>query len=107
MVYLVCVDKALIKIWNDADGIKCPREQLNSHYILGLTWAAPLTIGSVASFFSLHPFSFSFFFRCLQTEDEEILKSMKSCVNETLTTIAQYFGQLIELVLTYEAQVRL
>ncbi|XP_053801810.1 protein inscuteable homolog isoform X3 [Vidua chalybeata] len=42
--------------------------------------------------------------RCLQTEDEEILKSMKSCVNETLTTVAQYFGQLIELVLTQEAQ---
>ncbi|KAJ7411168.1 Protein inscuteable like protein [Willisornis vidua] len=41
---------------------------------------------------------------CIQTEDEEILKSMKSCVNETLTTIAQYFGQLIELVLTHEAQ---
>ncbi|XP_068050209.1 protein inscuteable homolog isoform X1 [Anomalospiza imberbis] len=42
--------------------------------------------------------------RCLQTEDEEILKSMKSCVNEALTTVAQYFGQLIELVLTQEAQ---
>ncbi|XP_066043709.1 protein inscuteable homolog isoform X4 [Chamaea fasciata] len=42
--------------------------------------------------------------RCLQTEDEEILKSMKSCVNGTLTTVAQYFGQLIELVLTQEAQ---
>ncbi|XP_041337042.1 protein inscuteable homolog [Pyrgilauda ruficollis] len=42
--------------------------------------------------------------RCLQTEDEEILKTMKSCVNETLTTVAQYFGQLIELVLTQEAQ---
>ncbi|KAJ7403319.1 Protein inscuteable like protein [Pitangus sulphuratus] len=42
--------------------------------------------------------------RCIQTEDEEILKSMKSCINETLTTVAQYFGQLIELVLTHEAQ---
>ncbi|NXB49959.1 INSC protein, partial [Leucopsar rothschildi] len=42
--------------------------------------------------------------RCLQTEDEEILKSMKSCVNETLTTVAQHFGQLIELVLTQETQ---
>ncbi|KAM9372800.1 protein inscuteable homolog [Phaethornis superciliosus] len=42
--------------------------------------------------------------RCIQTEDEHILKSMKSCINETLTTIAQYFGQLIELVLTHEAQ---
>lgn len=54
------------------------------------------------------PSSFSFLlFRCIQTEDEQILKSMKSCINETLTTIAQYFGQLIELVLTHEAQVRL
>ncbi|GAB0189924.1 protein inscuteable [Grus japonensis] len=42
--------------------------------------------------------------RCIQTEDEQILKSMKSCINETLTAVAQYFGQLIELVLTHEAQ---
>ncbi|XP_009579665.1 PREDICTED: protein inscuteable homolog, partial [Fulmarus glacialis] len=42
--------------------------------------------------------------RCIQTEDEQILKAMKSCINETLTTVAQYFGQLIELVLTQEAQ---
>ncbi|NXE88216.1 INSC protein, partial [Menura novaehollandiae] len=35
--------------------------------------------------------------RCLQTEDEEILKSMKSCINETLTTVAQYFGHVINL----------
>ncbi|XP_035406254.1 protein inscuteable homolog isoform X5 [Cygnus atratus] len=42
--------------------------------------------------------------RCVQTEDEQMLRSMKSCVNETLTTVAQYFGQLIELVLTHEAQ---
>uniref|UniRef100_A0A663F4A3 INSC spindle orientation adaptor protein n=1 Tax=Aquila chrysaetos chrysaetos TaxID=223781 RepID=A0A663F4A3_AQUCH len=42
--------------------------------------------------------------RCIQTEDEQILKSMKSSINETLTNVAQYFGQLIELVLTHEAQ---
>ncbi|NXP53753.1 INSC protein, partial [Heliornis fulica] len=42
--------------------------------------------------------------RCIQTEDKQILKSMKSCINEMLTTVAQYFGQLIELVLTHEAQ---
>uniref|UniRef100_G3X8M3 Uncharacterized protein n=1 Tax=Meleagris gallopavo TaxID=9103 RepID=G3X8M3_MELGA len=42
--------------------------------------------------------------RCIQVEDEQILKSMKSSINETLTTVAQYFGQLIELVLTHEAQ---
>ncbi|XP_068541320.1 protein inscuteable homolog isoform X4 [Anas acuta] len=42
--------------------------------------------------------------RCVQTEDEQMLRSMKSCVNETLTTVAQYFGQLIELVFTHEAQ---
>ncbi|XP_030338750.1 protein inscuteable homolog [Strigops habroptila] len=42
--------------------------------------------------------------RCIQTEDEQILKSIKSCVNETLTAVAQCFGQLIELVLTHEAQ---
>lgn len=36
-----------------------------------------------------------------------MLRSMKSCVNETLTTVAQYFGQLIELVFTHEAQVSL
>ncbi|KAM7163609.1 protein inscuteable homolog isoform 2-T2 [Macrochelys suwanniensis] len=42
--------------------------------------------------------------RCIQTEDERTLQSMKACINETLTTVAQYFGQLIELVLTYEIQ---
>ncbi|KQL59424.1 protein inscuteable [Amazona aestiva] len=42
--------------------------------------------------------------RCIQTEDEQILKSIKSCINETLTTVAQYFGQLIELFLTHETQ---
>lgn len=36
-----------------------------------------------------------------------MLRSRKSCINETLTTVAQYFGQLIELVLTHEAQVSL
>ncbi|XP_061466278.1 protein inscuteable homolog [Rhineura floridana] len=40
--------------------------------------------------------------RCIQIEDEQILKSMKSCINDALTTVAQYFGQLIELALTYE-----
>nr|XP_060623554.1 protein inscuteable homolog [Anolis sagrei ordinatus] len=40
--------------------------------------------------------------RCIQIEDEQILKSMKSCINDTLTTVAQYFGQLIELALTHE-----
>ncbi|NWS43337.1 INSC protein, partial [Probosciger aterrimus] len=48
--------------------------------------------------------SFLFLSRCIQTEDEQILKSIKSSINETLTTVAQYFGQLIELVLTHEAQ---
>ncbi|NXC15293.1 INSC protein, partial [Corythaeola cristata] len=48
--------------------------------------------------------SFPFLFRYIQTEDEHVLKSMKSYVNETLTTVAQHFGQLIELVLTHEAQ---
>ncbi|OXB80508.1 UNVERIFIED_CONTAM: hypothetical protein H355_016298 [Colinus virginianus] len=42
--------------------------------------------------------------RCIQIEDEQQLRSMKSCINQTLTTVAQYFGQLIELVLTHEAQ---
>lgn len=36
-----------------------------------------------------------------------MLKSMKSSINETLTSVAQYFGQLIELVLTHEVQVSL
>ncbi|KAG8125762.1 hypothetical protein E2320_020889, partial [Naja naja] len=40
--------------------------------------------------------------RCIQIEDEQILKSMKSCINDALTTVAQYFAQLIELALTYE-----
>ncbi|CAI5763352.1 protein inscuteable homolog [Podarcis lilfordi] len=40
--------------------------------------------------------------RCIQIEDEQILKSMKSCINDALTTVAQYFGQLIELALTHE-----
>lgn len=62
-----------------------------------------LSIGSC--FPSFLPFHI--LFRCVQTEDEQMLRSMKSCVNETLTTVAQYFGQLIELVLTHEAQVSL
>ncbi|XP_077177798.1 protein inscuteable homolog isoform X3 [Paroedura picta] len=40
--------------------------------------------------------------RCVQIEDEQILKSMKICINDALTTVAHYFGQLIELALTHE-----
>nr|XP_020657074.1 protein inscuteable homolog isoform X2 [Pogona vitticeps] len=40
--------------------------------------------------------------RCIQIEDEQILKAMKACINDALTTVAQYFGQLIELALTHE-----
>nr|XP_056707029.1 protein inscuteable homolog [Euleptes europaea] len=40
--------------------------------------------------------------RCILIEDEQILKTMKTCINDALTTVAQYFGQLIELALTHE-----
>lgn len=43
--------------------------------------------------------------RCLQVENEHILKSMKACVSETLSTLGQHFGQLLELALTREVQV--
>ncbi|XP_028915175.2 protein inscuteable homolog isoform X1 [Ornithorhynchus anatinus] len=42
--------------------------------------------------------------RCLQAENEQILKSLKSRVNEILTGIGRQFGQLIELALTQEIQ---
>ncbi|KAB0391383.1 hypothetical protein E2I00_004944 [Balaenoptera physalus] len=42
--------------------------------------------------------------RCLQVENEHILKSMKACVSETLSTLGQHFGQLLELALTREVQ---
>ena len=45
------------------------------------------------------------FSRCLQVENEHILKSMKACVSETLSTLGQHFGQLLELALTREVQV--
>ncbi|VTJ65838.1 Hypothetical predicted protein, partial [Marmota monax] len=44
--------------------------------------------------------------RCLQVENEHVLKSMKACVSETLSTLGQHFGHLLELALTREALVR-
>lgn len=38
-------------------------------------------------------------------ENEHVLKSMKACVSETLSTLGQHFGQLLELALTREVQV--
>ena len=38
-------------------------------------------------------------------ENEHVLKSMKACVSETLCTLGQHFGQLLELALTREVQV--
>ncbi|XP_019311954.2 protein inscuteable homolog [Panthera pardus] len=42
--------------------------------------------------------------RCLQVENEHVLKSMKACVSETLSTLGRHFGQLLELALTREVQ---
>uniref|UniRef100_A0A287D055 INSC spindle orientation adaptor protein n=1 Tax=Ictidomys tridecemlineatus TaxID=43179 RepID=A0A287D055_ICTTR len=42
--------------------------------------------------------------RCLQVENEHVLKSMKACVSETLSTLGQHFGHLLELALTREVQ---
>uniref|UniRef100_A0A2K5IKY2 Uncharacterized protein n=1 Tax=Colobus angolensis palliatus TaxID=336983 RepID=A0A2K5IKY2_COLAP len=42
--------------------------------------------------------------RCLQVENEHVLKSMKACVSETLSMLGQHFGQLLELALTQEVQ---
>ncbi|XP_052509111.1 protein inscuteable homolog [Budorcas taxicolor] len=42
--------------------------------------------------------------RCLQVENEHVLKSMKACVSETLSTLGEHFGQLLELALTREVQ---
>nr|XP_028689461.1 protein inscuteable homolog isoform X1 [Macaca mulatta] len=44
--------------------------------------------------------------RCLQVENEHALKSMKACVSETLSMLGQHFGQLLELALTREVQVK-
>nr|BAE17134.1 hypothetical protein [Homo sapiens] len=43
--------------------------------------------------------------RCLQVENEHVLKSTKACVSETLSMLGQHFGQLLELALTREVQV--
>ncbi|XP_036620998.1 protein inscuteable homolog [Trichosurus vulpecula] len=43
--------------------------------------------------------------RCLHIDDEQVLKSMKPCVNETLSAVGRYFSQLLELALTQEIQV--
>ncbi|XP_030056913.1 protein inscuteable homolog isoform X2 [Microcaecilia unicolor] len=40
--------------------------------------------------------------RCLYLDDEQILTSMKSCINETLNSVGHYFGELIEAALTHE-----
>lgn len=109
-----CIEKDLIEAWCDANGTKAVSsyEQLNSHYIpivhTELTHCNQLDKTIVVCCI-IFPSSLSFLilFRCIQTEDEQALKSMKSCINETLTTVAQYFGQLIELVLAHEAQVTL
>ncbi|XP_075043506.1 protein inscuteable homolog [Mixophyes fleayi] len=42
--------------------------------------------------------------RCTQTDDEDRLSSMKFCINETLTSVGQYFSQLINLALIQEVK---
>nr|XP_036882857.1 protein inscuteable homolog isoform X2 [Manis javanica] len=42
--------------------------------------------------------------RCLQIENKHVLKPLKACVRETLSTLGQHFGQLLELALTREVQ---
>ncbi|XP_063802545.1 protein inscuteable homolog isoform X2 [Pseudophryne corroboree] len=42
--------------------------------------------------------------RCTQTDDEDTLSSMKFCINETLTSVGQYFSQLINLALIQEVK---
>ncbi|XP_040114231.1 protein inscuteable homolog [Oryx dammah] len=42
--------------------------------------------------------------RCLQVENEHVLKPMKACVSETLSALGEHFGQLLELALTREVQ---
>ncbi|XP_044537746.1 protein inscuteable homolog [Gracilinanus agilis] len=43
--------------------------------------------------------------RCLHIDEEQVLKSMKPCVSETLSAVGRYFSQLLELALTQEIQV--
>ncbi|XP_075439996.1 protein inscuteable homolog [Ascaphus truei] len=40
--------------------------------------------------------------RCTQTDDENVLSSLKLGINETLTSVGQYFSQLLNIALTQE-----
>lgn len=109
LVYLLCVDKAFSKVWYDANGSKpmsfwTAEFRLYPHRPHDNQLDKPIVVCCI---FFPSLLYFLFLFRCIQTEDEQILKSMKSSINETLTNVAQHFGQLIELVLTHEAQVSL
>ncbi|MBN3322471.1 INSC protein, partial [Atractosteus spatula] len=44
--------------------------------------------------------------RCIHTEDDFFLKSMKEAVHEILTDVSESFSQMIDLVLANEIQVR-
>ncbi|KAG9331432.1 hypothetical protein JZ751_019156 [Albula glossodonta] len=43
--------------------------------------------------------------RCIHTEDEYFLKSMKEAIHETLTEVSDSFSQMIDLALTNEVQI--
>lgn len=46
------------------------------------------------------------FFRCLHTDDEYFLKSMKEAIHEILTDVSDSFSQMIDMALANEIQVR-
>lgn len=46
------------------------------------------------------------FFRCLHTEDEYFLRSMKEAIHEILTDLSDSFSHMIDMALANEIQVR-
>lgn len=44
-------------------------------------------------------------FRCLHTDDEYFLKSMKEAIHEILTDVSDSFSQMIDMALANEIQV--
>lgn len=46
-----------------------------------------------------------FFYRCLHTEDEYFLRSMKEAIHEILTDLSDSFSHMIDMALANEIQV--
>lgn len=63
------------------------------------------TVAKHVFMFKVYPNHCPLFYRCLHTEDEFFLKSMREAINEILTDVSDSFSHMIDMALANEIQV--